>query len=309
MSGGEVVRIAVELEGLGERIDQYVARRRPELSRARVQTLIGDGLVLVQGATVKASQRVKAGDVIEVHVPGVVPAAPQAEDLPLRVIHQDRDLIVLDKAAGMVVHPGAGHASGTVVNALLHHVKDLKGIGGELRPGIVHRLDKDTSGLLVIAKSDSALRGLQAAFKSREVSKTYVALVMGQPPDEGTFRTLYGRHPTQRTKFSGKVKTGKPAVTHFRVTERFPEAARVEVGLETGRTHQIRVHFAEAGFPLISDSVYGGKRAQRPEVIGRQALHAWKLAFVHPGSGKRVEFVAPLPRDLKAAQRVLGAAS
>ncbi|MGV3622433.1 MAG: RluA family pseudouridine synthase [Archangium sp.] len=298
--------IAAEADA-GLRVDKLLARERPELSRARLQGLIDAGHVTLSGSPIKSSQRVKTGDRFEIAVPDAVDAIPQAEDLPITVVHQDRDLLVVDKAAGMVVHPGAGHASGTLVNALLHHVKDLGGVGGELRPGIVHRLDKDTSGLLVIAKNDVTLRGLQAAFKSREVTKTYLALVLGQPPDEGTFDTLHGRHPTQRMKFTGKVKTGKQAVTHFVTAKRFATAARVEVNLETGRTHQIRVHFAEAGFPLLSDELYGTKAAQRPEVIGRQALHAWKLAFEHPRTGKPLQFTAALPRDWRDAERRLSA--
>jgi len=289
----------------GVRVDQFIVRCRPELSRARVQALIEAGQVSIGGAPIKASLRLKGVEQIELNIPDATPAIPQAEDLPLSVLHEDRDIVVLDKAAGMVVHPGAGHGSGTLVNALLHHVKDLQGVGGELRPGIVHRLDKDTSGLLIIAKHDVALRALQAAFKSREVQKTYLALVLGQPPDEGTFRTLHGRHPTQRMRFTGKVATGKPAVTHFKVTKRFAKAARVEVGLETGRTHQIRMHFAEAGFPLLSDALYGTKAAQRPDLIARQALHAWKIAFAHPRTGKALSFTAPVPKDFKDAEKRL----
>lgn len=289
----------------GLRVDRFLAARLPELSRARLQALIEEGQVLLRGAPVKASLRLRGGEVFEVRVPPPVEAAPQAEDLPLSVVFQDRDLLVVDKAAGMVVHPGAGHAGGTLVNALLHHVKDLAGVGGELRPGIVHRLDKDTSGLLVIAKNDVALRALQEAFKSRDVEKTYLALVAGQPPDEGTFDTLHARHPTQRMKFTGKAKSGKRAVTHFRVTKRFARAARVEINLETGRTHQIRVHFAEAGFPLLSDALYGTRAAQRPAVIARQALHAWRLSFTHPRTGKLLSFTASPPRDWRDAEKVL----
>lgn len=289
----------------GTRVDQFLARSRPELSRARVQALIADGQVRIAGRPLKPSLRVQGGEQIELEVPAPVAAEPEAEDLPLTVVFQDRDVAVLDKAAGMVVHPGAGHHGGTLVNALLHHVKDLKGVGGVMRPGLVHRLDKDTSGLLVIAKHDEALRALQASFKSREVEKTYLALVLGQPPDEGTFRTLHGRHPIHRTRFTGKVKAGKPAVTHFKVKERFAEGALVEIGLETGRTHQIRVHFAEAGFPLLSDSLYGSKRAQRPELIARQALHAWKLSFTHPRTGKVLSFTAKPPKDFLQAQKRL----
>jgi 23S rRNA pseudouridine1911/1915/1917 synthase len=302
------VVVVVSPEDRGVRVDAFLARSRPELSRARVQALIEEGHVrVIGGGPLKPSLRLQGVERIELQIPELVAAEPEAQDLPLKVIFQDRDIAVLDKAAGMVVHPSAGHADGTLVNALLHHIKDLKGVGGELRPGIVHRLDKDTSGLLVIAKHDVALRALQAAFKSREVTKTYLALVLGQPPEEGTFRTLHGRHPKERTRFTGRVTEGKSAVTHYKVTQRFPMAALVEVGLETGRTHQIRMHFAEAGFPLISDALYGSKAAQRPDIIGRQALHAWKLAFDHPRTGKPVSFTAPPPKDFKAAEKKLKA--
>ncbi|MEW6432211.1 MAG: RluA family pseudouridine synthase [Myxococcota bacterium] len=291
----------------GARLDQFLAAHLPSLSRSRVQALIAAGQVSIDGRPARASQRIKGHESVLVEVPPPEPAEPAAEDLPLAVLYQDADLLVLDKAAGMVVHPAAGHRGGTLVNALLHHVKDLKGVGGALRPGLVHRLDKDTSGVLVIAKHDEALATLQAAFKAREVEKVYVALVHGQPADEGTFRTLHGRHPTQRRKFTGRVVRGKEAVTHWRVTRRFAHAARVEVRLETGRTHQIRVHFAEAGHPLVSDDLYGTRASRRPEVIGRQALHAWKLVFPHPRTGRRLCFTAPVPADFRAAEDVLAA--
>ena len=292
----------------GSRVDQFLAQTRPELSRARVQALIEAGQVRLSGARVKASLRLKGGEPLEVTIPPLVPAEPVPEDLPISVIYQDADIAVLDKAAGMVVHPGAGHPSGTLVNALLHHVKDLRGVGGELRPGIVHRLDKDTSGLLVVAKHDQALRALQQAFKSREVTKIYLALVKGQPPDEGSFRTLHGRHPRNRMRYTGRVQTGKSAVTHFKVTRRFATAALVEIGLETGRTHQIRMHFAEAGFPLLSDALYGNRQSTRADVISRQALHAWRIAFAHPITGKAMRFTAPTPRDFREAKKRLSRA-
>jgi 23S rRNA pseudouridine1911/1915/1917 synthase len=195
-----------------------------------------------------------------------------------------------------------------VINALLHHVDDLLGVGGTLRPGLVHRLDKDTSGVMVVAKNDAALKVLQAAFKEREVEKVYLALVVGSPPlDEGTFETYYGRDPKHRMRFSGKVPSGKPAITHFEVKKRFARSSLVEVRLETGRTHQIRVHFTEAGYPLFGDELYGPKSAQRPEVIGRQALHAWKLTFAHPRSGVVKTYTAKPPKDFVAAQKVLAA--
>jgi 23S rRNA pseudouridine1911/1915/1917 synthase len=235
-----------------------------------------------------------------------------AEELPLAVLHEDRDLVVVDKAAGMVVHPGAGHASGTLVNALLHRVKDLAGVGGELRPGIVHRLDKDTTGCLVVAKHEKALVALQKAFKTREVEKTYLALVHGVPrAAEARIETLYGRHPVNRQRFTGKVKEGKPALTVYRVREPFEGAALVEVDLLTGRTHQIRAHLSEAGHPLLCDTLYGsgrkakGRAVEAQEVLGRQALHAWKLAFPHPRTGRVLHVEAPLPPDFTAALKVL----
>ncbi len=280
----------------GERLDKFLAEVSG-LSRARVQTIE----VRLDGRPAKPATRLKGGETLEWTVPEPVAAKPVAQDLPIEVLHEDRDLIVLDKAAGIVVHPGAGNLDGTLVNALLHHVKDLEGIGGELRPGIVHRLDKDTTGVLVVAKNERALEKLQEQFASREVEKLYLALVRGAPPDEGTFRSLYGRHPKNRLKFSGRVKRGKPAVTHWKVTKRFDDASRVEVVLETGRTHQIRVHFAEAGFPLLGDTLYGKKS----DVIARQALHAWKLAFRHPRTGKLLKLTAPIPADLRLAEENL----
>jgi 23S rRNA pseudouridine1911/1915/1917 synthase len=301
---GEQLRLEAT-DGRGQRLDQFLARAVPTLSRSRLQALIAEGSITVDGAPCRPSLRLQGSEVIDVSVPPPTPIEPQAEDLPITVLHQDRDLLVIDKAPGMVVHPGAGHHEGTLINALLHHVKDLQGVGGALRPGLVHRLDKDTSGVLVVAKNDAALQALQAAFKSREVTKTYVALVAGHPPDEGTFRTTHARHPTQRMRFTGRGHTGKPAVTHFRTTKRWSSAARVEVTLETGRTHQIRMHFAEAGFPLLGDELYGTRASTRPDLITRQALHAWKLEFLHPRTGKRVHFEAPLPKDLRDAERRL----
>lgn len=264
--------------------------------------------MLADGRPVKAALRLRGGELLSVHIPAPVAAVPVAEELPLEVLHEDRDLVVVNKAAGMVVHPGAGHASGTLVNALLHRVKDLSGVGGELRPGIVHRLDKDTTGCLVVAKNERTLVALQKAFKTRAVEKTYLALVHGHPKKaEGRIETLYGRHPVHRQKFTGKVKEGKPAITVYRMRELFEGAALVEVDLLTGRTHQIRVHLAESGHPLLCDALYGAGRkakgnvAEAQEALGRQALHAWRLAFEHPRTGKALKLEAPLPADFEAA--------
>lgn len=296
----------VPLTARGERVDRFLVEAAG-LSRSRLSALIDAGHVQLDGKSVKAAHRLHGGESLTWEVPEAVAAEPQAQDLPLSVLYEDRDIVALDKAAGIVVHPGAGNHDGTLVNALLHHVKDLAGVGGVLRPGLVHRLDKDTTGVMVVAKNDRALEQLQAAFASREVEKTYLGLTLGQPPDAGTFDTLYGRHPKNRLKFSSKVRSGKSAVTHFSVTARFPTAARVEVRLETGRTHQIRVHFADAGFPLLGDVLYGGKRVET-EVISRQALHAWRLAFAHPRTGKALLIEAPVPKDFRSAEKQLKAA-
>ncbi|MDP3232626.1 MAG: RluA family pseudouridine synthase [Myxococcales bacterium] len=289
----------------GERYDRFLAGRLTELSRSRIQGLIDDGHVTVESVAIKASGRVQGAERIVVEVPDATPAEPQAEALPLTILYQDRDVLVVDKAAGMVVHPGAGHHDGTLVNALLHHVTDLKGVGGELRPGIVHRLDKDTSGVIVIAKHERALTALQKAFASREVEKVYLAIVAGEPPDEGTFRTLHTRHPVHRMRFTGRLKTGKSAVTHYRVKERLAGAALVEITLETGRTHQIRMHFSEAGFPLLADELYGTRSSSKLTAAPRLALHAHRLAFAHPKTGKPVSVTSPLPADLARAVKTL----
>ncbi|WP_093515765.1 RluA family pseudouridine synthase [Stigmatella erecta] len=300
-------------EARGERLDQHLARAFPELTRSRIQGLIDAGHVLADGRPMKASARLRGGELLSLHVPPPVAAVPQAEALPLEVLHEDRDLVVVNKAAGMVVHPGAGHASGTLVNALLHRVKDLAGVGGELRPGIVHRLDKDTTGCMAVAKNEQALVALQKAFKTRAVEKTYLALVHGHPKAEGRIETLYGRHPVHRQRFTGKVKEGKSAVTVFRTRELFEGAALVEVDLLTGRTHQIRVHLSESGHPLLCDALYGAGRKAKGQVaeaqaqLGRQALHAWRLSFAHPRTGKVLTLEAPVPEDLTACMRVLRA--
>jgi len=311
------VRLTVEAEEAGMRLDRILAARLPELSRARLQQLIALGAVRVAGGAAKASLRPRAGAEIEVQVPDPQPAELSPEDLRLPVLYEDGDLLVIDKPAGMAVHPGAGIASGTVVHGLLHQVRGLRGIGGELRPGIVHRLDKETSGCLAVAKTEAALRGLQEEFKSRRVEKRYLAIVHGSPADSGQLDTLHGRHPTDRKRFSSRVREGRRALTRWRVLGRGSGAALVEAELLTGRTHQIRAHFADAGFPLLADALYGGRKreARLPddaplrraaEAIGRQALHAHALGFRHPRTSAPVHCRAPLPADFRAALGELG---
>jgi 23S rRNA pseudouridine1911/1915/1917 synthase len=306
----------VEPAEAGARLDKLLALKLPSMSRARLQALIAEGHVTVSGKPAKAALRAALGAVLEVEVPAPRPVELIPEDLRLPVLFEDEALLVIDKPAGMVVHPGAGVYQGTVVHGLLHQVADLRGVGGELRPGIVHRLDKDTSGCLAVAKTDEALRALQALFKARKVEKRYRALVHGAPPDAGEMDTFHGRHPTDRKRFSSKLHEGKRAVTRFTVLARTPRAAWVDVELLTGRTHQIRAHFADAGWPLFCDRLYGGVKREGPsaapeiraaaDALKRQGLHAFRLAFDHPTSGPRIECESPLPADLRAALEQLG---
>jgi len=294
-----------------ERLDVFIVRQEPELTRSAVQRLMEAGKVTVDGAPAKSSLKLKGGERIVVEIPPPLPAAPLAEQIPLVVLYEDHDLIVISKPAGMSVHPGAGRNEGTLVNALLGHCTDLSGIGGEIRPGIVHRIDKDTTGVLVAAKNDRAHQGLAHQFKEHSIKRVYLALVYGSPrTDKGRIESDIGRHPTDRKRMSGSARRGKRAVTHWKVTGRYGQVSAVELRLETGRTHQIRVHLSEAGHPLLGDPVYGGagrlpglKDAQLRALVkglGRQALHARTLGFIHPVSGEYLEFSAPLPEDMQS---------
>ena len=279
----------------GRRLDVVIAAHVPSLSRSRIAHLAGEGRVRVDGRPRKPAFRVRRGQAVEIVVPPPVPSGVHPEPIPLEIVLEDADLLVVNKPAGLTVHPAPGHPSGTLVNALLSAVRDLAGIGGELRPGIVHRLDKDTSGLLVVAKSDAAHRALAAQFKAHTAQRTYLAVVRGRMRrNEGTISAALGRHPVRRTRIA-VVPEGRHAVTHYAVLERLRDATLVACRLETGRTHQIRVHLAHAGHPLIGDPVYG--RARAPE-IARQALHAARLEFAHPRTGRRVTCTAPLPDDM-----------
>jgi 23S rRNA pseudouridine1911/1915/1917 synthase len=291
----------------GERLDVFVARRVRELTRSHAQKLIGRGLVRVGGQRARASQRVAPGTVVSVQLPPPEELRLAAEDIPLTIVYQDFDIIVIDKPAGLTVHPAPGHASGTLVNALLNVCPDLAGVAGRLRPGIVHRLDKDTSGLMVVAKNDRAMRAIQKQLKEREVRKGYLALVHGVPrPREGVIQAPIGRHPVNRKKMA-VVQGGREAETRYRVREEFAGGryALLEAEPVTGRTHQIRVHLAAIGHPVAGDPVYGRK----PDVLGRQFLHAWRLAFAMPLGGRTVEFQSPLPPDLHAVLESLKASA
>ena len=293
----------------GERLDAWLARAHPHHSRARWQTLIREDRVRLNGRVVKPNHKLAGGEALAWEEPAVRPVALEPENRTLDILHEDGDLLVLNKPAGLVVHPAPGHEAGTLVNALLHHCGDsLAGIGGEQRPGIVHRLDKDTSGLLVIAKTEAAQRALVDAFKARTVHKTYLALAWGVfQPRRGTIRTLIGRSPHHRQKMSARVQHGREAVTHYEVVEAWPEVALVRLGLETGRTHQIRVHLAHVGHPIVGDTLYGRARHNHPAADApRQMLHAARLEFTHPRTGKALVFEAPLPPDMQSLIAQLG---
>ncbi|KPL16409.1 MAG: pseudouridine synthase [Anaerolineae bacterium SM23_84] len=291
--------IELRVEQGGPRVDKYIAQEVPDLSRSFVKKLLDEGQVTVDGKMPKASYKVEAGDVIVVRVPPPEPTEVRAEDIPLRILYEDADIVVVDKPAGMVVHPAHGHRSGTLVNALLAHCTDLSGISGELRPGIVHRLDKDTSGLLLVAKNDVAHRHLQRQFKQRLVHKIYLALTEGLlPTPRGVIDAPIGRDPQQRKRMAVLPRGGREARTEYRVLEHLTQHTLVEAEPVTGRTHQIRIHFASIGHPLAGDRVYGFRKQRLP--LRRQFLHAARIAFTLPSSGETVEFTSELPDDLAA---------
>ena len=315
--------ISAGAEDKGARLDRFLAERIKELSRTRLKNLILEGEVQVSGRTVRDPEyRVNAGDEIALVLPEAEPAKPAAEKIPLAIVYEDKDVIVIDKPAGLVVHPAAGNRTGTLVNALIAHCGDsLSGIGGEKRPGIVHRLDKDTSGLLVVAKNDAAHRSLAAQFadhgRTGDLARGYLAFVWGEPKSrQGTIDAPIDRDPRSRVKMAVRAK-GREAITHYEVLESYAGmdgksalASMISCELETGRTHQIRVHLAHGGHPLLGDEVYGPgyrtKAALLPEAprdaldaLGRQALHAWRLAFSHPRTGKLLSFESKLPLELR----------
>jgi 23S rRNA pseudouridine1911/1915/1917 synthase len=300
----------------GLRLDLFLSRRDPFLSRSQVQKLIERGAVRVADHPAKAGQRLREGETVHCEIPPVADYDVLPEDIPLPVIYEDESILVVDKPTGMVVHPAAGHHQGTMVNAILFHCRDLSGIGGVLRPGIVHRLDKDTSGLMIVAKSDRAHQVLTDQFRKRQIQKTYQALVYGNMKvDQGFIDLPVGRHPVDRKKMSTCSRRGKEAMTHWRVCERYGEATLLHLNIETGRTHQIRVHLNAIGHPVVGDSVYGGTK--RVHTIGdpvlrsalkgikRQALHAAHLCFNHPITGNLMTFSSSLPEDMVSVCEVL----
>lgn len=283
-------------------MDVCLARLAPAHSRARWQALIAGGRIRINGCVVaKPRTAVAAGDAIDYEIPEPTPTRLVPEDRPINVVFEDDEMLVLNKPPGWVVHPGPGHEDGTLVHALLHHCPNLKGIGGEVRPGIVHRLDRDTSGLLVVAKSELAHRRLVEMFKERAIRKEYVAIVFGRPePERGVIRTLIGRSNSNRQKMSAKAEHGRMAVTHYEVVESNGRLSLVRLRIETGRTHQIRVHMTHIGYPIVGDAMYG-TRKQESLALGanRQMLHAETLALEHPITGQDLEFFAPMPADMR----------
>jgi 23S rRNA pseudouridine1911/1915/1917 synthase len=311
MENFDVLRFCVAPVDDGMRLDSYIARQINECNRSYAAALIRKTYIQVDDAPTKPSHRVKTREHITVRMPDPEPVAVTPEPIPLEILFEDQHLIVLNKSAGLVVHPAAGHASGTLVNGILCHCPNLEGIGGEMRPGIVHRLDKDTTGALVIAKTAKALQDLSAQFKERLVFKQYLALVHHIPKqDSGSIDQPVGRHPVDRKKMSTLTTGGRAALTLWRIKERFSGAALLEIELKTGRTHQIRVHCKSMGHPLLGDPVYGLRKKNLYLVknmnalhsvfnqVNRQMLHAFQLGFSHPVTGKDLIFEAPIPNDM-----------
>jgi 23S rRNA pseudouridine1911/1915/1917 synthase len=294
-----MIKLTIERNQAGQRLDRSLALALPAFSRVRLQTLIRDGFVTVNGKPARPRDPVRNGDVIEVREPEVEKLEAQPETIPLEILFEDDDLLVLNKPAGLVMHPGAGHQQHTLVNALLAHCKNLSGIGGKERPGIVHRLDKETSGALVIAKNDTTHRDLSKQFAARTMGKIYLALVAGLPRKRsGVIDKAIERHPVHRQRMSIARRQGRSAKTEYRVLRSTGEVSLVECTLHTGRTHQIRVHLHYLGHPVLGDKLYAGKRAGN---YSRQLLHAWKLSFRHPRTGEALSFTAPIPPDFADA--------
>lgn len=293
-----VLSWTIEAEQAGERIDRFLQAENPDMSRAKIQKLIQDGFVTVNHSVVKSNYKLRNRDVIEFTIPEPTEVNIEAEDIALDILYEDSDMIIINKARGMVVHPAPGNYTGTLVNALLYHCDDLSGINGELRPGIVHRLDKDTSGVMVAAKNDISHQALAIQIGEKTATRTYLTIVHGNMrEDTGTVNAPIGRHPTDRKQMAVVEKNSKHAVTHFRVLERFGQYTFLECKLETGRTHQIRVHMAYIGHPVVADPKYS--RSKVPFAIKGQALHSAELRLKHPTRGEEMVFTAPMPIDME----------
>lgn len=291
-----MIELTVPNDQSGMRLDRYLAGALPQFSRSRLQALIRSGDVVLQGKSVRTRETVHAGDFVRLTVPPLHEIDAQAEAIPLEILFEDDHLLVLNKPPGLVVHPGAGNQTHTLVNALLHHCTRLSGIGGKQRPGIVHRLDKETSGCLVVAKTDGAHQQLARQFAEREVKKIYLALVAGTfRRPRGTVDAAIGRHPVHRKKMKVDPRRGRAAKTEYRVLQSGGGVSLVECALHSGRTHQIRVHLQHLGHPIVGDALYGKKAGAR-----RQMLHAWKLGFTHPCTNEQLSFEAPIPEDFQA---------
>ncbi len=320
---GDDLQLRVDAAQSGVRIDRLLAERFPAITRSRFQKLLRDGHVTARGKKVRSAYRVLDGDDIRVRLPPPEPLSLQPEAIPLAIVHEDTDLIVVDKPAGMVVHPAVGNRRGTLVHALLHHCPQVAGAGEPVRPGIVHRLDKGTSGLLVVAKNDSAHVRLAAALQARRVRREYVALVWGNVSTDGRIEAAIGRDPIDRKRMSVRDHGGKPAITHYRVVERLAFTTLLDVRLDTGRTHQIRVHLASRGHAVFGDATYGGRNSRLTrlpsglkvqagaalQLMPRQALHATRLSFQHPVTGSELAFESPLPDDFLAILAMLRSAA
>ena len=291
-----MIELTVPNEHAGERLDRYLAVALPQFSRSRLQNLIRAGDVQLQGQAARTRETVRAGDVVRLSEPPLVEIEDKPEEIPLEILLEDEHLLVINKPPGLVVHPGAGNPTHTLVNALLHHCTSLSGIGGKERPGIVHRLDKDTSGCLLVAKDDATHQELSRQFAEREVKKIYLALVAGVlKKPRGTIEAPIGRHPVQRKKMAIDHRRGRLAKTDYRVLKVGGGMSLIECALHSGRTHQIRVHLQHLGHPVLGDALYG-----RKTTAPRQMLHAWKLGFTHPATGERIFLKAPLPEDFRA---------
>jgi 23S rRNA pseudouridine1911/1915/1917 synthase len=290
------VDLIVETPDTGKRLDSFLHERLPEFSRSRLQSWIKEDRVQINGATVRASHLVRPGESVSVIPANLAPLSKaEPENLALTILYEDADVVVIDKPAGMVVHAGAGHSSGTLVNALLHHFGSLSTVNGDLRPGIVHRLDRETSGVLVVARTDKAHQSLAKQFHDREVEKIYLAIAHGRMKhNQGTITTNIARDPLRRTRMTTKLATGRSAITHYRLLEQFPRFSYLEVRIGTGRTHQIRVHLASIHHPVLGDRLYGAP----PSTLERFFLHAHRLTFFSPSTGEPITVETPLPPEL-----------